>query len=252
MNAINKRSCAAMVILAFMLSCITIVPAASAQDDGQLVAASEIMDRDVYDKAGKLIGEVDDIVLRRSGRAKKLIVEYGGFMDIADSLVAVNFKRFSLADQGVKLEATEKQLDERPSFNYYRRGLRPEYYYYSTRPYYPPYPYPPPNYSYEPGSVPQHQRREDMMREWTFSPPRFLASVVLDRYLLDSAGANIGQIEELLIDMENRKIEKIVVWTGGILGDERLTLPYKPLGFTAYGLVYDATTEELGKMVTAE
>ena len=51
-----------------------------------------MIDRDVYDKNDKLIREVEDIIIRRSGKIKKLIIEYGKFLDIADRLVSPNFK----------------------------------------------------------------------------------------------------------------------------------------------------------------
>jgi sporulation protein YlmC with PRC-barrel domain len=219
--------------------------ASPAQAEETLLKLSDLIDRDLYDKNGKLVGEVEDIIVKRSGRAKKMIVEFGGFLDIADRLVGINFKRFNIGEDRVTVEMTEEQLDKQPSFDYYRRGLTPEYYY-RMRPYSAPYPHRAPPYTYEPDL---RRERYDHPREWAFSSPRFLASVILNRYLINTDGENIGKVEELLLDPEDNTVKNIIVSTGGLLtGSSRIELPYRPLGFSAYGLVYAVTSEELRKM----
>jgi sporulation protein YlmC with PRC-barrel domain len=208
------------------------------------VLASRIIDQDVYDAKPQLIGEVDDIVIRRSGRVKKLTVEFGGFLGIGDKLVAVSFKKFNLKTGGIYLDATAQELEKMPEFNYYRKGLVPEYYYSRVRPYQGPYDYP---LGYPQG--PYGPRSLVPPDEWAFSPRSFLASVVLDRRVINEDGQDIGIVKDLLINRKNNMVAKVIISSEGILGnDTYVEVPYKPLGFTPYGVVYDITPAKLKEM----
>ena len=210
-------------------------------ENESLLLASRIIDRDVYDGKQKLIGEVDDIIIRRSGKVKKLTVEFGGFLDIGDKLVALPFKNISLKDGKVAVEATEQELEKRAGIDYFRQGLRPDYYY-RPRPYTGRYWYPPPGPYYGP-----HMDGPTFdPAEWAFSPARFLASALLNRRLINEEGKALGRIKDLVIDRKNNKVEKIVLSSIHILGEEiYVALPYEPPGFTAYGLVYEIAPAKL-------
>lgn len=225
-------------LLSFIFPCIS-----NGQEQEPLIPSSRIMDADVYDETEELIGEVDDIVVRRSGKAKKLTVEYGGFYDMGDDLIGLSFKRFNLRDEKVILRLTKEQLQTKPEFSYYERGLRPGYYH-RLKPFTGSYRYPPPGYYYGPGrpSPPVEPY------EWAFSPSRFLASAVTNRALINEEGTDIGIVEDLLINLNSNMVEKIVVSSEEILGtDTFVAIPYTALGLTAYGVVYDITPRELKK-----
>jgi hypothetical protein len=221
------------------------VPAGSqAQQEESLILASQIIDGDVYTGNQELIGEVDDLIIKRSGRVKKLTIEFGGFFDIGDKLVALSFKSFSMKDGNVTLEPTLQELEKRPEFDYFAEGLRSEYYY-RPSPYPGAYRYPTFGYYYGPG-------QPDPLDafEWAFSPSRFLASVAMNRRLINERGQGIGRLRDLVINRKNNKVEKIVLFSGDILGrNVHVALPYEPLGFTAYGLVYDIMPGELNNFV---
>jgi len=231
--------------LAFILIFVGFAPATQGGEEKSTVLATDIIDRDVLDANKKLIGEVDDMIIRRSGRVKKVTVEFGGFMDLADKLVALSFKKLGLKDGKVTLDLTEKQLNERAEYNYYTQGLRPEYYY-RTRPYAGPYRYPPPGYYYGPNV----ENPPIEPYEWALSPPRFLASAILDRRLVNKEGTEIGRVKDFVINWQDRKVEKIVIYSVDILGENvHVALPYEPIGFTAYGLVYDIQSKKLKKFI---
>ncbi|MFW6115060.1 MAG: PRC-barrel domain-containing protein [Thermodesulfobacteriota bacterium] len=169
-----------------------------------------------------------------SGRIKKLTVEFGGFLDIGDKLVAVAFKNTSMKNGGIALEAAEQELEKRQEFNYYENNLRPEYYYrpspraygrpynYLRQPYSYSYQGPPSHYPYEAPS--RYQRgypgRQEMLYGLALSPSRFLASVVMDRRLINEEGKNIGWVEDLIIDRKNNNVEKIVLSSLEIIGED--------------------------------
>ena len=71
----------------------------------------------------------------------------------------------------------------------------------------------------------------------------------MNRYLINSDGEQLGQVEDLLIDAGTGTVKKIIVSSGGLLtGESRKALPYRTLGFSAYGLVYDVSAEDLQKL----
>jgi len=218
-----------------------------AQEKEGAVFANRILDRDVYDAGQELIGEVDDVIIRRSGKIKKLTVEFGGFYDIGDKLVALPIRVFQMKDGKVALELTEQQLQRKPEFNYYTAGLRPEYYY-RARPYAGWYHFPRPRYYHGPNEPNPPME----LYEWAFSPSRFLASVLMNRRLINEQGKNLGMLEDLMIDRDSNKVEKIIVSSVDILGENvYAALPYEPLGFTVYGLVYDMMPGELKNLIYA-
>lgn len=205
--------------------------------------ASDILDRDVYDGKQALIGEVDDMVIRRNGRVKKLTVEFGGLMDIGDKLVALPFKGFEVVNGNVHLDATEEQLRNKPEFDYLERGLRIEHYFYmprwsqgpqgaEERPEGPFQQYPPRYH---------HYRNPPLQpMQVAFSPSRFLASSIMGRRLVNERGREIGRVGDLAIDRSGGTVDRIILFSRDILGKViHVALPYKPLDFTSYGIVYE-------------
>jgi sporulation protein YlmC with PRC-barrel domain len=230
---------AGMLLVAMMF---TLQSQSLAAEKDWVVPASRIIDQDVYDQSKEIIGEVEDIVIRRSGRTKKLVIEYGGFYDIADRLVGLPFKRSQLLDDRIVIETTKAQLDKKPAFNYARDGLLTQYFYYSR----PPHPYPSTSYYYDPTL--RRERQLDM-EELALSPSHFLASVIMNRRMINNQGQDIGWVEDLLINTEQNKVEKIIISTEHLLiKGPMLALPYRPVGFSGYGLVYDISLSDLQNM----
>jgi hypothetical protein len=113
----------AAIGLSLILLCVGLTADARAQEKKNTLLASQIVDHDVYDANQELIGEVDDIVFKRSGKAKRITVEFGGLFDIGDRLAAVPIKGFSMKDGKIVLDATRQQLQKRPEFSYYEHDL---------------------------------------------------------------------------------------------------------------------------------
>ena len=55
-----------------------------------MIQAGNWIDREIYGKNGNQFGEIDDLVIKRSGKVKKVTIEVGGLLDIGDKLVAVS------------------------------------------------------------------------------------------------------------------------------------------------------------------
>lgn len=231
-----------LVLVSILLFAMMFTFQSLAAENDAVVPASRIIDQDVYDQNKEIIGEVEDIVIKRGGRAKKLIIEYGGFFDIADRLVSLPFKRSNLQNKRLVIQTTKSKLDKKPAFNYARDGLLTQYFYYSR----PPHPYPSTSYYYDPTL--RRERQLDM-EELALSPSHFLASVIMNRRMINNQGQDIGWVEDLLINTEQSKVEKIIISTGHLLStDSMMALPYRPVGFSSYGLVYDISLSDLQNM----
>jgi sporulation protein YlmC with PRC-barrel domain len=215
-------------------------PLAGHAKDGKQdqLLASRIIDQAVFNKQGEKVGQVDDLIVkRRNGLVTKLTVELGGF-DLGDKLIAVWFGDAEIGKNGgIVLDVTREQLAKKPAFSYQESGLRPEYF--QARPYAGPSYYAPPIFFYPPSPS------RLFPAERAFSPRRFLASDVIDHYVINERGEYLGEVKDLLINKKDR-IDKILISSGGILGEDTyIALPYKPLGFTVFGSIYDIGLREL-------
>jgi sporulation protein YlmC with PRC-barrel domain len=205
--------------------------------------ATDIIDRQVYDKQGKDIGEVDDLIVSRMGKVKKVTLDVGGFLGVGEKIIALSFNEVSFQKDGrIDADVTREKADKMPEYNYYNRGL--ERAYYGQCPYYP-FNYPGSEYFYGP-FYNQHPARELYApRVWAYYPNRFLASTVLKRSLIDQRGEIIGKIDDLIIGRDG-EVEKLVLSSPEYLtGGKHVTVPFERAGFTPLGVVYDITPEKL-------
>jgi sporulation protein YlmC with PRC-barrel domain len=58
----------------------------------QGLRATKIIDAVVKNDRGEEVGEVDDLIMSRNGKVKKVILSVGGFLKIGEKLVAVPFR----------------------------------------------------------------------------------------------------------------------------------------------------------------
>lgn len=272
-----KQGFYAAMVIVLGLAVLAVPHTLQAQEAA--VFAGTLLDQDIEDEQGEKVGEVDDLVIKRSGRVKKVTLEVGGFMDIGDKLVAVSYNNFGIAADGnLKLDASVEQLNKKSEFDYYRQGLQPEYYY-SLRSRrmrgYPPTTgytevprdtYPSPAYrhsrrhpyargayppSYPPGPYDYGQTNPytgPLYYEWALSPNRYLASMVVNRGLVTEEGQDLGFVEDLIIDT-NKHVEKLIVSSEEYLGEEvYAAIDYEPIKYNPYGIVMDMSVDEFKKL----
>ena len=216
--------------------------------------ASKIIDQTVKNAQGEELGEVDDLIMSRNGKIKKVVLSVGGFLGVGDRLVAVPFKSLQISEKGdIVYNVTNQQLENHPVFSYRREGLYGYYY----EPFYPlprygmrrQYRYPPPppyGEPYAPFPPRGRYRGEFGPWEWEYFPERIRMSVILNRTVLNNKGEEVGEIDDVIINRSGRD-EQIVLSVGGFLGiDEKLVaMPFKPLKVTDMGIVYNVSREEL-------
>ena len=63
--------------------------------------ASKLVHVDVYNEANEKIGDINDVILDRSGKATKVILGVGGVLGLGEHYVAVAFDKLKWVDQPV-------------------------------------------------------------------------------------------------------------------------------------------------------
>lgn len=219
------------------------------------VGASRIMDHSVMNDRGEELGEVDDLIMSRNGKIKKVILSVGGFLGIGDRLVAVPFKSLQIGEKGdIVYPVTRQQLENHPAFTYQKEGL--DEYYYSPPPPYGSFANAPPGYQgFFPygqpyGSFPGGKYRGEYGAwGWEYYPERIRVSGILDRPIWNEGGQEVGRMDDLIID-RNGKVENIILSMGEFLGMEEklVVLPFRPLKVNGAGVVYDVTLRRLKEL----
>lgn len=217
--------------------------------------ASKIIDQTVKNDGGEELGEVDDLIMSRNGKIKKVILSVGGFLGVGDRLAAVPFKSLQIREKGdIVYNVTNHHLEKHPIFTYKREGF--DEYYYSPPPPYGSFALAPPGYQgYFPyghpyGSFPRGRYRGEYGAwGWEYYPERLRLSGILKRPVWNEAGQEVGEIDDLIIG-RNAKVETIILSVGEFLGMEEklIALPFKPLKVNGAGIVYNVTQQQIKEL----
>ena len=263
--------------VAFLWTALS-VPGFASDPAARYLRASVIIDHTVVNSSGQELGEIEDLVIRQNGKVKKVVLSIGGFLDIGDRLVGVRFRSLKFeSDQTIVYDATLKEMMDYPKFDFRERGIYRGYYYrpylfdraygpyggdyappaipyedrYGPRPHYGrmdvpgyyryPYGYPPDRYPHD-----VRHRRPYRPWDWAFFPDRMISSVLLGQNVINQKGQELGEIDDLIISAQGKVVD-LIISAGGVLGigDKLVSLRYKPIGFTAYGIIYDISRSEL-------
>ncbi len=240
-SELSQRWIAGMLLLA-AVSFLTTYAGEAAEEQttgpGQDFRATKIIDSAVKNDQGAELGEVDDLIMSRSGKVKKVILSLGGFLGVGEKLIAVPFRSLKVNDKGdVIYNMTKEQLERYPKFSY-REELPYEGYYSS--------------YFYPSAPVPGGKGKKKYVPwQWEYFPVRLRVSAVLNQTLLNYRGEELGDIDDLMINQEG-KVEKIILAVGGFkfmgIGEKLVALPFMPLKITDLGILYNVTTQQLGSL----
>src|ERR1700704_3298082 len=122
----------ATAIVFMLASSVLTGPAAAVQDAGQLMTSvpgdalpiSEYYKEDVYDAKDAKIGDVEDVLLDKSGQVAAVILGVGGFLGIGEKDVAVPFNAIRVTEKNGKrylvMDTTKEALQSAPSYTYDR------------------------------------------------------------------------------------------------------------------------------------
>lgn len=78
--------------------------------------ADSVAQMDVFDKAGKKIGEVDAVLQDKNGEIKGVAVGYGGFLGFGEKGAIVTLDQMKLKDGALVTDLTEDQLSSQPNW----------------------------------------------------------------------------------------------------------------------------------------
>ena len=70
--------------------------------------ASKLAGVDVYNEANEKIGDINDVILDKSGKAEKVILGVGGFLGMGEHYVAVPFEKIKWVNEPVRSTTASK------------------------------------------------------------------------------------------------------------------------------------------------
>ena len=198
--------------------------------------ATEIIDHVVKNDRGEKLGEVDDLVIRRNGKIKKVVLSVGDFLGVGEKLVAVSFTSLKIDEKGnILYRVTKEQLEKYPVYTYPKDY--PYGFYYAPHSFYGPSHelYPPGREKYYPypmGKIP-------------FSPGQMTLSSLLGRTVISYEGDPLGIVDDFIIHLEEGNIGKIIVSVNETIKERSVALPFRPLELSVWGIYYKITKREI-------
>ena len=85
--------------------------AASAHKEGEW-RASKLVGVDVYNEANEKIGDINEIILDKSGKAANVILGVGGFLGMGEHYVAVAYDKLKWVNEPVRTSTTTPTADK--------------------------------------------------------------------------------------------------------------------------------------------
>src|SRR5690349_6081584 len=69
----------------------------------------------VYNQQNQKIGDIDDVLMEKDGKAKLAVLSVGGFLGMGEHNVAVNFSELKFSDQAVNSSTSGSNADTNKS-----------------------------------------------------------------------------------------------------------------------------------------
>jgi sporulation protein YlmC with PRC-barrel domain len=112
---ISKTIAAALLSTALFTGVATAQTAAPKADNANATAtmhhegewrASKLVGVNVYNEANEKIGDINEVILDKSGKASNVILGVGGFLGMGEHLVAVPFEKLKFVNEPVRSAST--------------------------------------------------------------------------------------------------------------------------------------------------
>jgi sporulation protein YlmC with PRC-barrel domain len=188
--------------------------AVTAAAGGGAARASELMGMEVRNAQGENLGEIDDLAIDlNGGRVHYALLSFGGRMGLGDKQFAYPIRTLKMASDGehLLLNLPRERLEKAPGFE---RNNAPNWrtdtrYREDVDRYF--------------GDVVKVEPRPNMQLRW--------ASDVVKTDVRDRSGNDIGEIEDVVVDMNNGNVQFVVVAfdQGWFERDRLATLPMRAL-----------------------
>lgn len=181
----------------------------AAQQPGQ-VNLDRLIGRNVQNTQNETIGEIDAVMVDRSGAVQSVIVGVGGFLGMGERQVAINWDALSVAANGdkVTLNMSKDQLMALPEYRYADRSYARSVF--SSEP----------GMSRPPvaGMAPPAAGTAQLPPATAMAMPSQVGlSKLVGLNIRNAANESIGEIKEVLLGSDG-KAKEVIVGVGGFLG----------------------------------
>ena len=207
--------------------------------------ATDLIGFDVKNPQGENLGDVKDLLVdMNQERVGFIIVSYGGFLGIGDKLHAVPWDAVtvSTAEKRATVRIDKEKLKTAPGFNkdvwpnsYDENWAREVSTFYGCEPYWA-------HGGDAAATAGEHVKTDGVLR-------LFRASKIMDLKVENTAGENLGEVEDLAIEGEHGRVLYAVLSYGGVLGvgEKLFAVPIEAFEVKndGKGLVLDVDKEKL-------
>jgi sporulation protein YlmC with PRC-barrel domain len=171
------------------------------------IDSGKLLNADVDNTQGKSIGEVEGVLLDKSGQTQAVVIDVGGFLGVGEHRVALNWDDLTVSDNGRKVTSkfTKEQLKAMPEYKYPDQKAR-----YTA--------------FHDPSWMPVRSTAmtpttNDRLAsaDWTRVSGEMKATKLLGADVRGTKDEDIGEVKDALVD-RNGKIQALVVDVGGFLG----------------------------------
>jgi sporulation protein YlmC with PRC-barrel domain len=87
--------------------------------------ARSLIDKPVYGSDGKKIGDINNVLIGKDGRARAAVIDFGGFLGVGEKKVAVDWGKLKINGDRVMVGMTKDEAKAAPEFK--RDQLAQEY-----------------------------------------------------------------------------------------------------------------------------
>jgi sporulation protein YlmC with PRC-barrel domain len=188
----------------------------------------------VLNPEGDSLGEIADLVVERTGNVPYAAIEFGGILGFGERWYYIPMGAFSLdrVNFTAVVDVDDRMLEEMPGFE---EGELPDtaepgwdleiraYWYESARP------------ASELLAAEIDQMMEAEQEERREKPGAILASRLLDYRVVNPEGRHLGEVDDLMIDLENDRLTYPIISFGGFLelGEKHFPVPADKLAVNA-------------------
>ncbi|WP_440945909.1 PRC-barrel domain-containing protein [Methanosarcina sp. T3] len=218
------------------------------RENPQFLSAHTIKKDKVVNRAGEDLGKIEELMIDlQDGRIAYAVLSFGGFLGMGNKLFALPWKALSLKvhEHAFVLDVDKEVLEQAEGFDKDkwpltdREWLSRTYTYYGYEPY------------WQPEGVEKTGVRAESAAAGKEIPDFLSAGTIKGDKVINKAGEHLGEIEELMIDLENGRVAYTVLSFGGFLGmgDKLFAVPWQALQLKLHehAFVLDVPKETLKK-----
>jgi len=214
----------------------------AARESPEFLSATTIKGNKVVNAAGEDLGKIEELMIDlNDGRIAYTVLSFGGFLGLGNKLFAIPWNALSLKlhEHAFVLNVPKETLEKAEGFDKdnwpvtSREWLSNTYTYYGYQPY----------WQREvtertglPGEI-GSERVSSVESTVSRENPEFLsAGTMKGDKIINTAGDDLGKLEEIMIDLENGRVGYAVLSFGGFLGmgNKLFAIPWQALSLRVH------------------